>query len=151
DPGEEFHDVTYSDEPVRRGAASDGASDITAAVREIITRKTTRWEYESEIRCLKKRAEAGGEFVGKISGVYFGSPYGGVSNRTQVIGASEVLREYYQLRHCLEVAAVSRGLECFEAYLSHGHKGAEVRIAELPRSKCPTNPSGDPNLTDEVQ
>ena len=70
---------------------------------KVITRKLDTWDYEGEYRYIKKGKEKGSYTTKNttISKVYFGEPYN-VSNKEDIIEASDKLKEYYRFRDDLK-------------------------------------------------
>ena len=118
----DFHKVEYEDKLVSNGAGIATTKEISAKVLEIVTHKTENWRYESEHRCLKKMEFPGEVSVGPITGIYFGVPFKGVSNRAEILGACKKLQTHQRLAQSLKVGAAKRGLKCYEAHIASGDR-----------------------------
>lgn len=87
-------------------------------VKTILTSKLTCWEHEKEYRFLKQ-AGPGLYPIGKITGVYFGKPYG-VSNRCDICENSHTLRCYECLAKQLKKCAKNKNIECYDVKVKNG-------------------------------
>ena len=65
--------------------------------RKIIIRKLKNWNHEYEYRFLTK-LKHNNHYIGKISKIYFGRPYGDLVNTTNVIDNSNSLQNYYSYK-----------------------------------------------------
>lgn len=82
----------------------------TRDVKEILTRKLKSWEHEDEFRFL---VDSGNNlhYIGKITKVYFGNPYGDLINTTDVLENSEKLRKYNELKDKLKEICQDKGID----------------------------------------
>jgi len=87
------------------------------AIRKVLTTKLKRWKHEAEYRFLLKGPTASIK-LGTIKAVYFGKPYGSVENHTQVVGASETLKKYYERIEKLQKIAQKKQYGSYSAYVS---------------------------------
>lgn len=94
---------------------------------KILTTKSTPWTKEAEYRFLKK-SEINFHKVGKITGVYFGNPYGDVANRREIETKSESLSEYIKFKEKLIKFAKVKGIKVYHVKIE-GCKVKEARIA----------------------
>ncbi len=93
---------------------------------KILTTKSTPWKKEGEYRFLKK-SETNFHKVGKITGVYFGNPYGDVTNRREIEIKSNSLSEYIKFKEKLIKFAKVKGIKVYHVKIE-GCKVKEARI-----------------------
>lgn len=72
---------------------SNNNLDTDSMVKEIFTRKLKAWAHENEYRFIEKSENNNYHKIGEITAVYFGNPYGNLSN-TGVILEKEKLAKY---------------------------------------------------------
>ena len=85
-------------------------------IDEILTHKTESWRYESECRYLSKNDEANHlktDDIGKITKIYFGTPYENLTNSDEIIEKSLSLQIYYKLRTELLDYCSEKNIEFF--------------------------------------
>ncbi len=70
-------------------------------MQEILTRKTTEWEYENEFRYIEKTTEEKIN-IGKITKIYFGKPYEHLGNFPEIKEKHKKLKEYLKYREKLK-------------------------------------------------
>lgn len=88
------------------------AQSLDDDIARVITTKLIRWSRENEYRFLSD-APAGPQKIGRITGVYFGAPYGNVVNTDQIATNSPRLREYLDGRDALVKFSAQLGYSCF--------------------------------------
>ena len=84
----------------------DGPPDDNK-IREILTVKLPRWKHEKEYRFLKE-IDYSEHYIGEITAVYFGNPYGNVNNQRMVTTNSENISKYNTFREQLIKVALSK-------------------------------------------
>jgi len=72
-------------------------------VDDIITRKLKDWEHEQEYRFICDSSKDKKCKIGKITKVYFGSPYDNTNNRENIEDNSPMLRKYDYLKRELQL------------------------------------------------
>lgn len=98
-----------TDEKIRKIEYSDKDISGTDNKEKIMTRKRTDWSHENEIRFLKTSDENKYK-IGKITNVYFGTPYKNVTNYNDIEKNSEKLEEYNKQRDELEKVCKNNGI-----------------------------------------
>lgn len=73
----------------------------TENVEEILTTKLKYWKHEAEYRFITENNEDKCE-IGKITKIYFGSPYENLTNSNQIIPKSKQILEYKKYKEKLE-------------------------------------------------
>lgn len=111
---EDVKKVKYTDDPPVFGDAVTNAEDI-------LTHKLKRWRHEREHRYITRSAERGLCEVGRITGVYLGSPYSKIENAGDV-QQQEHLRDYKMRADRIRDAATKHGVWCRFACLSTSGK-----------------------------
>jgi hypothetical protein len=101
--------VTYSDCPAVKPQIIN-----TESMRRVLTTKLSQWSTECEYRYLTKGSSPC-RMIGKVTGVYFGDPYCGVTNVDDIVKNAEPQRHYRDFRRQLHEIARSRGYSCFSA------------------------------------
>ncbi len=76
-------------------------------IEEILTHKTTEWEYENEFRCIIKDSSECGitRKIGNITKIYFGTPYKELGNYDGIKGIKKQhkkLKKYLEYKQKLE-------------------------------------------------
>lgn len=74
---------------------------LTSEVNEILTTKLNSWRHENEYRFIKVSDENHNK-IGKITKVYFGDPYAGLTNSDSISDLNEKIRKYRMRREELE-------------------------------------------------
>ena len=98
DEVQKIKNMTYADY-VAEWSKTDGSDRVT----EILTTKLCSWKHEHEYRFLDDSETPGQRRqIGKITGVYFGDPYGTIANRGDIIKESKELRDFDSFRSELE-------------------------------------------------
>lgn len=119
-PPNTLDEVEYVEEP----------PTLQGNVKELLTKKLNRWQDESEHRYLTQSVEPK-QKIGEITGLYFGDPYGNVTNKEQVVKTSLPLRRYRMYRDSLIQFAESNGYEhCGDKQIDHG-----IKLIELAKSQ----------------
>jgi len=91
------------------------------AVKNILTRKLKSWESEDEYRYLIE-SDNNYHKIGKISAVYFGNPYGNLSNTTD-IQKNKKLVEYINFRKRL-----TKSIDYWNVKVENGEVKKQVEI-----------------------
>ena len=73
----------------------------TENVEEILTTKLKYWKHEAEYRFITENNEDKCE-IGKITKIYFGSPYENLTNSNEIIPKSKQILEYKKYKEKLE-------------------------------------------------
>jgi hypothetical protein len=73
----------------------------TSNIDTILTTKLKAWECENEYRFIKE-VEQNKNRIGEITKVYFGNPYGNLSNTLNILKDNSDLRKYRKLKEELE-------------------------------------------------
>lgn len=104
--------VDYVDETPRIQSEKD-------PITNVLTRKLKAWKREEEYRYLVKDS-IGLRKLGKIAAVYFGNPYGSVSNQSQIVQASRTIQEYMKRIERLQEIAEKMKYDIYFAQLTPG-------------------------------
>lgn len=83
----------------------DGPQQIPA----LLTSKSAAWGHEHEYRILRE-TRPGLQYVGEITAVYFGDPFGDVVNSSQIYATNANLQGYRKVREFMELAAKWLGI-----------------------------------------
>ena len=75
----------------------DEESDFVHGVKKILTTKLACWKHEHEYRLLKQ-SDSHSQVIGRVTAVYFGTPYKNTDNYRMVYETSRCLREYAELQ-----------------------------------------------------
>lgn len=110
--------VEYADELLKIQHNGDG-------IRKVLTTKLRAWEHEAEYRFLLE-GDTGPRELGKITAVYFGSPYEFVVNLKQVTTASAAIREYNTRKQRLQEISRKMGYRVCSAYAT-GCGGVSIK------------------------
>lgn len=89
---EKIYELSYEDE-LPNISKTDKVS-----VERVLTRKRESWRHESEWRFLIQSKEPKHK-IGEIKAVYFGDPYGGLSNRKELVEKSAKKEEFEEYFH----------------------------------------------------
>ena len=84
----------------------------TDEIKEILTRKLKPWEHEDEFRFLKESEYNNNHKIGEITAVYFGNPYGNLSN-TGPIQGNEILTKFNEFKKRLIGVAKDKKIHCY--------------------------------------
>jgi hypothetical protein len=90
-------------------------------IKKILTTKSIPWTNEAEYRFLEK-SESNFHGVGKITGVYFGNPYGDVANRQVIEKESGSLSKYKKLEEKLIKIAKDKGIKVYHVKIEESCK-----------------------------
>lgn len=96
--GSDIFRVNYSNDISK---VTSRSKTYTRDIIEILTTKLKPWEHEGEYRFLKEQEDINlyREYsIGKISGVYFGNPYGNLVNSNSIIANNQNLIKYNNLK-----------------------------------------------------
>jgi len=77
---------------------------------KILTRKSEEWKYEDEFRYLSPDETADKVNVGKITVIYFGTPYTKLANYSEIKIKHENLKKYLELKDTLEIFCTENGI-----------------------------------------
>ncbi|MDA3837704.1 MAG: DUF2971 domain-containing protein [Candidatus Delongbacteria bacterium] len=94
------------------------SSDNLNTIKEILTRKSKEWKYEDEYRYLTTKnisQEKAKVKIGKISKIYFGTPYKNLNNYEEIKEKHKSLKKYHKLQKQLRTFG-SRNSIVFEDY-----------------------------------
>ncbi|MFA6583100.1 MAG: DUF2971 domain-containing protein [Elusimicrobiaceae bacterium] len=72
-------------------------NSVEKQVKSILLKKESLWRKEQEWRFLSNHGD-NSQKIGKITAVYFGAPYGNITNAKSVIKNSKALSEYMQFK-----------------------------------------------------
>jgi len=88
-------------------------SDVpnTNHINTILTSKLAAWAHEHEYRFIKETDENLNE-IGTITYVYFGNPYGNLTNSADILRDNPRLRTYETLKRSLACCLDTKGIEC---------------------------------------
>ena len=89
------------------------------SIEKVLGIKSTAWEHEGERRFLIESDDKEHE-IGKITKVYFGNPYGDVSNKKDIYEKSESLTHYEKMKESLKDFALDHGIDCFSVEIKDG-------------------------------
>lgn len=115
--GKAVRKVTYSDHPAVKPQTIG-----TESMGRLLTTKLSQWSTECEYRYLTKRSSPC-QMIGKITGVYFGDPYCGVTNIADIVTNSKPQREYLDFKRQLHEIARSREYSCLSAGVTESSAG----------------------------
>ncbi len=75
------------------------------SIEEILTHKTTEWQYENEFRCIIEDINTCGitRKIGNITKIYFGTPYESLENYEKIKGKHTKLKKYLECKNKLEI------------------------------------------------
>lgn len=88
------------------------STDDLNTIEEILTRKSEEWKYEDEFRYLSHNETADKVNVGKIAGIYFGTPYKKLANYSQIKDHHKNLKKYLKLKDLLEKFCEGKKIRC---------------------------------------
>lgn len=106
---------------------SPGVDGGENEICKVLTTKLEAWTHEKEYRFLHERGRGPRKF-GKITAVYFGSPYGFVMNREQVSDASAAIKKYDRRKERL--LKISRSMK-YKLFSAHATGCGSVSIKEI--------------------
>ena len=81
-------------------------------VRDMLTHKSTEWCYEHEYRYLSASLSDTTIKLGKITKIYFGTPYKGLSNYGEIKTKHEKLNSYMCFQRKLKDHCERRSIRC---------------------------------------
>jgi hypothetical protein len=84
-----------------------------STIEDVLTRKSTDWEYEKEWRYLSTSG-ANPIIIGKITKIYFGTPYKNLSNYDEIKEKHTTLIEYLKFKEELEKYCKEKDIECVD-------------------------------------
>lgn len=82
----------------------------TEDIKKFLTTKLKYWKHEAEYRFITKNNEDKCE-IGKITKVYFGTPYEKLINSSEIISNSKQILEYKKYKEKLEEFLVEKEIE----------------------------------------
>lgn len=97
----EYSQVKYSNEYSRLDSIED-----------ILTHKSKKWSYENEFRYLSNEGTEDKVKIGKITKIYFGTPYEDLENYDDIKKEHEKLRKYLSLKEELEGFCEGKSILC---------------------------------------
>lgn len=94
--------------------------ELNDELRRVLTTKLTPWKGENEYRYLTTELEPKQQ-IGRITGVYFGDPYGNVQNLKQVQTHSDAQASYQRFQSILLIEARKQafGKRCYSARIEN--------------------------------
>ncbi len=95
----------------------DGTLSKYDTVKNILVNKSKEWEYEKEVRYLKRTDSK--FYSQKISKIYFGTPFKGLSNYEDVKRNHPKLKEYLNLKNELKEFCNQLNVKCEEYDFNH--------------------------------
>ena len=95
----QIHEVVYND-----------STENLNNVKAILTRKSLEWAHEEEFRYLSKNQKSKVKF-GKISKIYFGTPYRALINYDEIEKNHEKLKEYLKQNDRLKAFSKKKRIE----------------------------------------
>lgn len=103
---EEFmKDITYTSE----------LESFETFLDTILTTKTLAWSYESECRYINNRGEDNEVIIGKVTKIYFGTPYEILENYEDILEKNRSLQKYHLYKNELKDYLSSTSI-CYEDY-----------------------------------
>lgn len=123
-PSSSIVPVSYLNQPHEWGTHQVGSS-TDDQIKSIITSKLKAWKNEHEYRFLSKKDKPQ-QFVGEITGVYFGDPYHGIENRSEVLEQSLSIKSYLENRKKLVEIAECCGYPCYFSRI--GRSGGNWKV-----------------------
>ena len=91
---------------------TDDKDDLNK-IEDILTRKSTVWEYEKECRYLSKE-EKNPVNIGEVTKIYFGTPYRNLENYAEIKKKHTKLQDYLKLKKDLELYCKENNIECID-------------------------------------
>ena len=102
-------------------SAIGGSPPSDEHIEKILTTKLCSWIHEDEYRFLDGSEIPGRRRqIGRITGVYFGNPYGTIDNRHDISNESEDLRKFSAFRTELEELAKLKNISYFRVNVVDG-------------------------------
>lgn len=116
--------MKYSDEPAQWQEPHSEAS-LDDKIESIIATKLKYWEKEYEYRFLIK-GTVPTQKIGDITGVYFGDPYHGLQNKSEVVANSSWVKKYPDYEK--ELSAIAEKHQYPRYSSSIGRHGNEWKV-----------------------
>ena len=105
---EEVEEINYEDDVL-----SFPGLNPDEEAKKILTTKLLPWGHEYEYRFLKKDYTNNRKFkIGKITALYYGSPYEKTINENDIIENRSALKKYIELKDNILLIAKELGLNC---------------------------------------
>ncbi|BBL63968.1 hypothetical protein MmazTMA_09450 [Methanosarcina mazei] len=90
----------------------------SSSVPKIISTKLKNWKHEDEYRYLNNTGSGNLFNIGEIKTVYFGDPYGSISNKRKIVSKSKTMKCYNEYLNYLWQCCKNNGIEpvLFDGY-----------------------------------
>ena len=93
---------------------TDNLPDDTK-LKDILSNKSTVWDYEDEYRFLSNDVLENNKVkIGKITKIYFGTPYKHLNNYKDIKANSKSLQQYLELKEKLKIYCKLKDVECVD-------------------------------------
>ena len=86
--------------------------------KKVIIKKLKVWDYEKECRFLYQADKRQEISIGKIKKIYFGNPYGHLSNKESIEMNSDSYKDYAKFKKELIQLCQEKGIELVDYYLN---------------------------------